>query len=171
MKKESLDWLSNEDRCNFDDRVARLDWLAKEMPKGEHVAFHAGLVGKYLFEEAKYCFVYGQYLATIMLGFSFIERTIAALFYESGRNDLQRASARTLLQEAHGSGWLPDTDFERLNEARERRNPIVHFRPPLEEDTIEYRMISENELAYEVIEADARAVMIAVMRLLSRHTY
>ena len=46
-------------------------------------------MAKFLFEETRYCFAYGQYLAVIVLGVAFIERTLAAEFYASGRNDLR----------------------------------------------------------------------------------
>ena len=37
------------------------------------------------------CFAYGQYLAVIVLGVAFIERTLAAEFYASDRNDFKYA--------------------------------------------------------------------------------
>ena len=50
-----------------------------------------GMMAKYLFEETRYCFVYGQYLAVIsVLGMALVERTLAAEFYASGRDDLER---------------------------------------------------------------------------------
>ncbi|MBA4348702.1 MAG: hypothetical protein C0415_01750 [Thermodesulfovibrio sp.] len=171
MNTESENWLKREDTVNYPDRLTRLDWIAELMPKSNFVAFQGGLIAKYLFEEMRYCFVYAQYLASIALGFSFIEHTIAAMFYASGRNDLTRANASKLLQEAHQSGWLTRDEFTTFNQVRERRNPIIHFRTPLENDTIEYRMITENELPYSIIEADSRIVITAAMHLLSKHSF
>jgi hypothetical protein len=171
MNTESENWLTREDAINYPDRLARLNWIAELMPKTEQIAFQGGLIAKYLFEEMRYCFVYAQYLGSISLGFSFIEHTIAAMFFAAGRNDLKRANASELLREAHLNGWLTLDEFSDFDEVRKRRNPIIHFRPPLESDTIEYRTVTENELPYSIIEADARSVITAAMRLLSKQSF
>ena len=75
------EWLTREDKACYPDRLARLHWLSGMAPKSEFWSFPGGLVAKYLFEEARYCFVYGQFLATIVLGIAYIERTLAALLY------------------------------------------------------------------------------------------
>ena len=56
--KESEEWLAHEDMACKSDRVARLDWLASITPGAEYLTFPAGLTAKYLFEEARYSFVY-----------------------------------------------------------------------------------------------------------------
>ena len=127
------------------------------------------LISKYLFEEARYSFVYGQFLAVIVLGISYIEHTLAAMFYTSGRNDLERASISTLLREAVRVGWITHAEYDHLNKAREIRNPVTHFRSPLRDDTIECRAITQNELPYAVIEEDARYVLEIALHLLSKN--
>jgi hypothetical protein len=71
------EWLSREDKIAYEDRLARLEWAARNMPPVDHLLFRGGLISKYLFEEARYCFVYGQFLATVILGMAFIEHTLA----------------------------------------------------------------------------------------------
>src|SRR2546428_6452661 len=68
-------WLSREDERCRTGRLERLQWLATELPPGEYLTFPGGLMAKFLFEETRYCFAYGQYLAVIVLGVAFIERT------------------------------------------------------------------------------------------------
>ena len=77
------EWLTREDSACREDRLARLDWLVRKMPDVDYLTFPGGLISKHLFEEARYCFVYGQFLAVIVLGLSYIEHTLAALFYGS----------------------------------------------------------------------------------------
>ena len=161
-------WLKNEDKANFDDRLKHLRWLAANAPQNNIWRFHRGLITKHLFEEARYCFVYGQYLATIMLGLSFIEHTLAAKFYASGRNDLERASVSRLLDEALKSAWISDEEFNNLDHARKVRNPIVHFRTPGGEETLEYQAVLENEHPYSLLENDALNVMEIVFHLLGK---
>lgn len=131
------EWLTHEDNICRQDRLARLNWLSSRSPDAEYWTFPGGLISKYLFEETRYCFVYGQFLATTVLGLSYIEHTLASLFYASGRNDLERASISTLLREALNCGWINQIEFDNLQRAREVRNPITHFRRPGYDDTIE----------------------------------
>lgn len=164
----SEEWLDREDIVTRENRLARLDWLIAQMPDAEYLTFPGGMIARYLFEEARYCFVYGQFLATIVLGLSYIEHTLGALYYESGRNDLERANISTLLREAINEGWITKTEFDNLDHARELRNPITHFRKPLHDDTIEYRAVAQNELPYIVIEADATHVMETALHTLCK---
>ena len=99
-------WLNDEGSRCFEDRLSRLEWLIDHSPAGEYWTFPGGLLAKRLFEETRYSFVYAQFLATILLGLAYIERTLAALFYGAGRNDLERAGLSVLLSTtvAHSPG-------------------------------------------------------------------
>lgn len=164
----SKKWLDREDAINREDRLLRLDWLANKMPKANYMIFHGGSITKYLFEETRYCFVYAQFLAVIALGLSYIEHTLAAMFYAAGRNDLVQASISKLLQGAVELGWITQTEFNSLDRAREIRNSLIHFRQPLCDDTVEYRAVIQNEHQYSIIEDDARHVMETVFHLLGK---
>jgi hypothetical protein len=162
------EWLTREDNVCRQDRLARLNWLATNAPDGEHWVFPGGPMSKYLFEEARYCFVYGQFLATIVLGLAYIEHTLAGLFYASGRNELERAGISILLKEAVAYSWIDQAEFDNLHRARRIRNPITHFRGPLHSDTIEYRAVMQHAMPYKIIEEDARHVMETVLHLLGK---
>lgn len=161
-------WLNDEDARCFEDRLARLQWLADNSPEGAYWTFPGGLLAKSLFEEARYCFVYAQFLATILLGLAYIERTLAALFYGAGRNDLQRESLKVLLEEAYEEGLIEATEFRDLETIRKSRNIYAHFRRPGHEDSIEARAIREDEAPYNVIERDATAVIAAALRMVAK---
>jgi hypothetical protein len=162
-------WLSQEDERCRTGRLERLQWLATELPTGEYLTFPGGLMAKFLFEETRYCFAYGQYLAVIVLGVAFIERTLAAEFYASGRNDLERSSISELLREARSVGWLTAAEYDAFDRARKVRNPVTHFRHPGHRENIESRMLEENDYPYTVIEQDARLIAAAVMHMVGRH--
>jgi len=176
-KSVAEQWLDREDNAARSGRLDRLTWLAREMPKVDWLIFRGGLMTKYLFEEARYCFVYGQFLATIVLSLALIERELAALFYESGRNDLERAGIWELAKQAFETGWLTQEEFEWVEDLRQIRNPIVHFRklgvqpgerakPDWWRDRLESRSVVEGRLPYEILEQDARQAMRIVHRLL-----
>ena len=161
-------WLSDEDAMCFADRLSRLEWLSDNSPRAEYWLFPGGLLAKSLFEEARYCFVYAQFLATILLGLAYIERTLAALFYGAGRNDLQRASLSTLLSKAHAEGLIEDREFHDLERIRKSRNAYTHFRRPGHKETMEAQAILKNEAPYIIIEQDATAVISAVFRMVAK---
>lgn len=139
------------------------------MPPAEYLGFSGGMLSKYHFEEMRYCFVYGQFLAVILVGLAFIERIIAASFYGAGRNDLERASISKLLQEAAVAGMITPDEFAHIDHAREIRNAFTHFRRPAHVENIEYRAITENEYPYEIIERDARHTVEAVFKIVARN--
>ena len=165
---ESEEWITQEDERCRTDRIARLNWLVSITPPDEMWVFHGAPITKYLFEEARYSYIYAQFLATIVLGFAFIEHTLAALFYASGRDDLERANVSLLLKEALNCDWLTQDEFDKLDQAKKTRNPVTHFRKPLNEDTIEFRSVINNEIHYAIIEEDARNVLKSVFHLLKR---
>jgi hypothetical protein len=166
---QSEDWLKQEDTVCFADRSARLDWIAEIMPEAEYLTFPGGLMAKYLFEESRYCFVYGQFLAVIVLGLAFLEKTLASWFFMAGRNDLERASISRLLKEAKTEGWLAEDEYEKLEQIRLVRNPVAHFRAPLAKDSIERRAVDRENYPYLVIEQDARDIIEAMMHMLGRN--
>lgn len=168
-RDQASQWLTREDRVGRDDRLARLEWIADLLPQADYLSFPGGILAKYHFEEMRYCFVYGQFLAVILLGLAYIERIIAASFYGAGRNDLERASISTLLREAVASGMITRDEFAQIDHARETRNAFTHFRRPLHEENIEYRAMIENEFPYEIIERDARYTIEAAFRIVARN--
>ena len=161
-------WLNDEDSRCLEDRLSRLEWLIDNTPALEHWGFSGGLLAKNLFEEARYCFVYGQFSATILLSLAYIERTLAALFYGVGRGDLERVSLSKLLREAQTIGWIDHSEFQDLERIRVTRNLYSHFRRPGHKDSIEYRAILTDEAPYGIIEKDATAVIIAAFHMAAK---
>ena len=119
-----------------------------------------------MFEEARYCFVYGQFLSSAILGFAFVERTLAAMFYASGRDDLERSISKKLFQEAQDEGWISKEEFDLFEMARKLRNPLTHFRTPMQEELSESRAFREGSEPHEVVEGDAKQILEVVFRLI-----
>jgi len=168
MMPSAEGWLDNEDKQCRDDRLNRLKWIVEQYPNIEISLFHGGLKSHYLFEEARYCFVYGQYIASIMLSLSYIENTLASVFYASGRSDLQRETLLNLLEEAKERGLISESGFAVFNKVREIRNPITHFRKPMDKETIEWRAAKNDRHPYELVEEDAKTALEAVFRMIAK---
>jgi len=159
-------WLFNEDTLCRDDRINRLKWISSKMPEANHVGYVGGQMAYCLFEEARYSFVYGQFLACIVLGLAFIEQSLAAQFYAQGRNDLERVNISKLFQEARENNWISESELINLDRARKIRNPITHFRRPGYGDTIEWRSVEDNNHPYQIIEEDAYHIMETLFHLM-----
>ena len=168
MSTLAEEWLDREDQSQRDARLARLRWMEAKMPTVEWMVFGCGPISKHLFEEARYCYAYGQFLGSIMLGLAFIEMSLAGAFYSCGRNDLKKAGIAILAKEALGCGWLSKEDFETLERVRELRNPVTHFRPPADPERIETRAYELQSDSYSIIEKDAKNTMEAVFRLFTK---
>jgi hypothetical protein len=163
VSTEAAQWLSHEDQVCREARLARLEWLSSLVPAADYWTFPGGLTAKLVFEEMRFCFLYGQFLASIVLGLAYIERTLASEFYAAGRNDLERAGIAQLLREAQLVGMLTNAEAGEIDRIRMARNPVIHFRRPLDDESIEYRSISNNEQPYDLLDSDARAVVHMAM--------
>lgn len=168
MAPSAEEWLCNEDKQCWDDRLNRLKWIIDEYSNIDMALFHGGLKSYYLFEEARYCFVYGQYIASTLLSLSYIENILASVFYTAGRNDLQRAHVVDLLNEAKKEGVICESEFTVLNKIREIRNSMTHFRKPCDKETTEYRAIEEDRHPYELLEEDAKIALKTTFRMLEK---
>jgi len=113
--------------------------------------------------------VYRQFLASAMTGFAYVERTLSAMFYGAGRNDLQRATSERLFEEARKIGWLNDAELDAFNKVRRLRNPLVHFRRPLHPEQPEIRAVVSGADPYEIVESDAQHILEVAFQLVARN--
>lgn len=154
--------------CESVAEVKRLKWIVTKLGPDGFYFFQDGRFSRYMFQEAIQSFINGQFIASIVLAFSFIERSLAGRFFEVGRTDLERATAEVLLREARLSGWLSETEEKLFNNLRELRNTVAHFRDPGSTDRPEIRAILSAKQPYEMLENQAREVLDAAIRLLGK---
>ena len=157
--QSSSEWLDRENAAEKSNRLARLDWMAALHAETTDYLVQGGLESIQLFNEARYCYVYGQYLAVTILGVAFVERMIAARFYAADRNDLEQARGVDLLRAALHEGWITDAEFRQFDCMRKLRNPLVHFRRPLADGRIVMRAINEERDVFELLKSDAEEVL------------
>ena len=148
--------------------LERLSWLHERIKKGDLFFLQDGKHSQVIFQEAAGSFINGQYIATIALGFSFIERTIAGRLWSVGEKE--KANTRhnsKLLSFAKDRGWLTDGEVTALNNLRDVRNYVVHFKDPDSVKT-KVRNIFEKQPRSLDFEKDAYAVMQAAIDVLSK---
>lgn len=162
------DWLAREDSREHQARIARLKWLAERVPQSDPWIFHDGIASRVLFEEARFCFVYGQFVAVILLGVAFLERSLAARIYGAGESALERVHLPSILPIAQERGWLTAEECARIDALRDKRNPLAHFRGPGDPSRFEWRAVLRNVAPYTMFEEDARAVLETALHYVER---
>ena len=162
------EWLIREDEVSRQGRIERLQWLLEHTPENRNWLFHDAPISFELFEQTWYCFVYGQYLATIILGISYIEHTLAALFFAYGRNDLERANFSALIDEAFKEAWIDINEKDSLDWARGVRNDVTHFRKPGQTNPLTNQVLMSRETSETIFENNARQIMLIVFHILNR---
>ena len=166
-RKRAEKWLGNEDTVAFEGRLSRLQWIQAKYPAISLQLFPGGLLSKYLFEEARYCFVYGQFLATVMLALAFVERVLAADLYGGGLEAAKKDRFQRLLEHHLERNTITAEEFAQIECARRNRNAVVHLRPPGHKQTLECRAFEEDSFPYHVLESDARNLLALVLRLIA----
>ena len=149
-------------------RLERLAWLNRLIPSGDLFFLQDGEFSKLVFQEAVDSFVNGQFIAATVLGFSFIERTIAGRLSHVGDKKLALSKSGELLHAALQRRWLTETEHSSLDALLKVRNPIIHFREPLHAERPEIRALYQAKTPKLLVESDARKVLDAAIRLLEK---
>ena len=126
-----------------------------------------------LFEEARYCFVYGQFIASTLLCVSFIEHTLASHFSEIGRDDILEAGIKKLLNEAKEKSIINSIEYDFISKVIKQRNKLGHFRMWQDKkgnpkNTIEREAIEQEKHLYELLEDDAKLAIRASCSMLKK---
>lgn len=77
-------------------------------------------------EEMKRSFIYGNFMATVMLCQTFVEQTLGGMYSPAGRDDIARKGSRALIEQAVEDGYVPGPLAVKLHELRTMRNPYSH---------------------------------------------
>lgn len=115
-----------------------------------------------VFTEAKDCFIYGQYVAAIVLAASFIEHWLGSIVSQAGFEKEQRKGLAAIIKCARENGILPSTLCDRADHVRRNRNPFVHLKSFDHPDTVVQRAVTEGSTPFEMLEPDAKNAMIAM---------
>jgi len=108
-----------------------------------------------LMQEARVCYINGQFLATMICATSAIEHLLVVELQErtvlSGKQTLG-----LLIKASNTKQLLPPVVIERLETLAERRNPVVHRRDPDDESTLASRYLKNKVHPDILFEADAK---------------
>lgn len=154
------DALVRSDEMTREERARRLEWLAPHM--GGPGAISGAVEALALLEEARVCFIQGQFIATLLVATSFIEHTLAEEL--EGEFPLKkRPTVEDLIKAARTKLSVPVDLLDRTDRIRRLRNPYTHLRPTNDPDRLGNRYREERRHPNAVMEDDAK-LAISTMR-------
>jgi len=151
-----------------DSKLGRLQWLAKHINPDDLYFFQDGELSQSLFHEILDAYIAGLDLAVCVLGFTFIERSIAGRLSHIGASVAAKGRSGQLLAEALRRGWLSQEEYSTLDNLRLNRNPLVHFKDRLEVSRPEIRAIMNAKSTKELLATEARLIVQAVFTVLKK---
>lgn len=162
---DALRWYDDESRAA---RARRIEWASSLYQSPGMVA--GEFVQLSLVEEARVCFVNGQFLATVLCATSAVEHLLVGEL-ETKVVLAGKTTLGPLIQMACDVKLFPPPVIERLQTLNERRNPLAHRRDPGHESTLVSRYLQHKVHPKALMENDARLaieVMYEVFLLLLR---
>lgn len=159
--------VSGEELLGGTDQMGRVAWLSQRIRRDDFFLLQDGSFSKLLFGELLECFVNGQFIATAILGFSLIERTIAGRLSHIGER-AEGKSSRQLLRSALDRKWITQLEFDSLDKLRNVRNPLVHFKDHLAPNRPEVKAVVSGRDTAQLLEADAKRILEATIHVLGK---
>jgi len=134
------------------------------------MSFSGGEEALIIFDDAQLCYIYELFSGTIVLGQSFIERSVCGLAYSAGEfTEDDRPGYHDAVDFLDENDILAPEDVEgvALNELHELRNPLVHFRNPTDESTLlgrKMESVRENPekaapTTFEMLKTDSEKIL------------
>lgn len=159
--------VDSEELLNGSGRLERLALLNARIKKGDLYFLQDGKRSKLVFQEAADSYVNGQFISSIALGFSFIERTIAGRLWFLNERKKAKDKGESLLKEALARQWITDGEFTSLNNLRNIRNYVVHFQS-LSNDENNVKNLFEPDPKSLDFEDRAKQVLLAAINVLHK---
>ncbi len=146
-------------------RAERIVWLSQhQVPYG---LISGPTDSMRLLREAGCCFVYGQYVATLVLAGTFIEHALVDALQR--RNLAGRISSfKTAIQRAAEKSVFPTDLLARADELRKIWNPFAHPKQQGHQHSLGNRFVARKQHPQSDLEEDAKAaleVMFAFSRI------
>lgn len=146
--------LLNYDKKSFEERLARLQFIDKIFPKGHSFLGQMELL--FTFEEAKSTFINGEFIGTIILAQSFIEKVFHVHFAELGYEKIAKKGLNEMIKFGKKNKLINEFILEKVDVIRKIRNPFTHLKEFTYPHSLSNRMFANKIQPYEQLERDAK---------------
>jgi hypothetical protein len=151
---DALKWFDEQYR---EDRADRLIWLSQFQPEFGLIASER-LEPLSLLEEARVCFVNGNFIAALLVASSYIEQVLVSELEERSivgpRETLQKA-----METARAANIFAATLLDGADHLRLIRNPYVHRKPDEHAHNLTTRYRAQDAHPQWFLEADAKLAL------------
>ncbi len=160
------DELRNYDSNSFRERLQRLRIINQIFPFGRR-EFGSDESFR-IFDEVVHSYIFGQYIATIILAQAFIERRFQEYFHIRLDDKRAKFTLDKFIKEFKGTDFLPDFILEKIDKIRLKRNPFVHHRMPLQKDTLMARAFNSETHPDKILHDDAKDAIEVMFHMVQR---
>jgi hypothetical protein len=144
-------WLEQEDGASRPVRLSRLALIVNEYGPPRHLLIPGGFVPAQAFEEARWCYVNGQFIGCVLLCQVVLEHILAGQFSLMGKDKTAKSGFGNLCAEAEKERFISAEERDLFDSLRVKRNPYVHPRGMDRADRIERRMMVEDSELDEIL--------------------
>ncbi|HLP50969.1 MAG TPA: hypothetical protein VK154_08795 [Chitinophagales bacterium] len=149
------DELLTYDKTSFEDRLARLRYVNTIFPHGQREFASDESVA--IFHETITCFINCQFIATIVLAQSFIERRFQEYFsMRLNQDERAKQTLYKLLEGFRNDGFIDEFLIDKIDTLRLKRNPFVHHRDINDKNAFRNRANAAKVNVNELLEQDAK---------------
>src|SRR5690606_16916905 len=131
-------------------RAERVRWLQRLIPRNS--AYGMPFETYLVFEDARSSFVYGQFVATVVLAASFIEHWFSANLALLGYEKAANAGLAAAISCARDNSLVPAVVLDKVDRQRLVRNPFVHLKQFDHPHGIGRRSLTAKEAPLETLE-------------------
>jgi len=163
------EWVIQDHELGWEPCISRLKWLDSSLPRFEHgFLFSGGAVSARIWEESRYCFIRGQFVATVLLCLALNERVLSGRLRQEGIDEAKHYSAYEAIDKAEETGLLNQKEAEKLHTLRHKRNPLTHYREPTDDDLPTNRALEQDTHYNKIFEKDAKDALLTTFRVMSK---
>lgn len=155
--------LERVERASRPRRAARVRWLEKAIP--EDCGYLMAVESLYVFEEAKSSFIYGHFVATIVLAASFVEHWLVSQLNTKGFHKEASRGLAACIKCARENRLVTKGLLNRVDRLRLIRNPFVHLKSFDHEHGLVQRSLRHQAHPEEILETDARNALAAMYEI------
>lgn len=145
------------EKTTFDERLKRLEFINKFGPKNYSLMGDMEFV--FTYNEIERCYIYGNFIATLILSQSFIEKLLASFLISKGYEKETNYGLEKMLKCAIKKNLIHPKICEMLDKIRLKRNPFVHSKDWEYPHLLSKRTYENKNLPEEQLENDAKEAM------------
>lgn len=153
--------LEEQDKKTRVDRAGRVRWLSDTIPR--NLMFGTSLETALVFEEATASFVYGNFVAAVVLAAAFVEHWFVASLIARGYHKEASQGLAAAIGCARANNLVSPLILDKADRLRLIRNPFVHLKSLDHQHGIGQRMAKTRNFDIQAqLESDAKGAIIAM---------